>query len=314
MTIGGFAMTFRLKTLLGSAIGLAMMPAAASAQDARFEFRSDNAVERSDPFIDQDVLEPQGASDLETGFDSNNWFRFVRPVGEGRVWRFEQQARLRRYDDRDDLNSLLLTPRLQYWAPVGENWQMRVAAEGSVLNRDGDRHYTRLQAEGQLRYRGQPGGETVLRLRANQYDFGDQVVAGLDQSQWRVGLEQYGYGQQRRSGWYLAGFFTDSRADAQRFSFTEAQLRARTWWQLAEATRGELRLEASQRSYEGPFSIAQAFDRDDTRWRATGRLEHNLGDQMILFGEAGYVDNDSNIDLRSYSGAVFRIGFRIQNR
>ncbi|WP_304072541.1 hypothetical protein [Maricaulis maris] len=307
-------MTFRLNTLLGSAIGLALLPALAEAQDARFEFRSDNAVERSDPFIDQDVLEPQGASDLETGFDSNNWLRIVKPVGEGRVWRFEQQARLRRYEDRDDLNSFLLTPRVQYWAPVGENWQMRVAAEGSVLNRDGDRHYTRLQAEGQLRYRGQADRETVLRLRANQYDFGDQVVAGLDQSQWRLGVEQYGYGDERRSGWYLAGFLTDSSADADRFSFTEAQVRARTWRPLGEKTRGELRFEASQRAYDGPFSVAQAFEREDTRWRATGRVEHTISDQVTLFGEAGYVDNDSNIDLRSYSGAVFQVGFRIQNR
>ncbi|WP_339334950.1 hypothetical protein [uncultured Maricaulis sp.] len=260
------------------------------------------------------MLEPQGATDLVTGFDSNNWLRIVKPVGEGRVWRFEQQARLRRYDERDDLNSFLLTPRIQYWAPVGENWQMRASVEGSVLNRDGDRHYTRLQAEGQLRYRGNADRETVLRMRANQYDFGDQVVAGLDQSQWRAGIEQYGYGEQRRSGWYLAGFYTMADADADRFSFSEAQLRARAWWPLDEQTRGELRLEASQRDYDGVFSALQAFNREDTRWRATGRVEHGLGDRVTLFGEAGYGDNDSNIALRSYSGAVFQVGFRIENR
>ncbi|WP_297734611.1 hypothetical protein [uncultured Maricaulis sp.] len=307
-------MPHHLTTLLAGVSALILLPAAATAQQSRIEFSSDNAVERSDPFIDQDVLEPQGAFDLETGFDSNNWLRIVKPVGEGRVWRFEQQARLRRYEDRDDLNSILFTPRVQYWAPVGEHWQMRAIAEASVLNRDSDRHYTRFQAEGQMRYRPAANRETVLRLRANQYDFGDQVVAGLDQRQWRVGIEQYGYGENRRSGWYLAGFFTSSSADADRFSFSETALRARTWQPLGENTRGELRLEASQRSYDGPFSAVQMFDREDTRWRATGRVEHGLTDQVTLYGEAGYVDNESNIDLRSYSGAVFQIGIRIRNR
>ncbi len=303
-----------ISSFLAGAAALSLCPVAATAQEARVEFRSDNAVERSDPFIDQDVLEPQGAFDLETGFDSNNWLRVVKPVGAGRVWRFEQQARLRRYDDRDDLNSILFTPRVQYWAPVGEHWQVRAIAEASVLNRDSDRHYTRLQAEGQMRYRPADDRETVLRLRVNQYNFGDQVVAGLDQTQWRAGIEQFGYGESRSSGWYLAGFFTSSNADADRFSFAETALRARTWQSLGQGTRGELRLEASQRSYDGAFSAVQMIDREDTRWRATGRVEHGLTDQVTLYGEAGYVDNDSNVDLRSYSGAVFQIGVRFQNR
>ncbi|WP_291845223.1 hypothetical protein [Maricaulis sp.] len=306
-------MSFRFKTLLGSALGLALLPALAQAQDARFEFRSDNSLERSDPFIDQDVLEPQGAFDLETGFDSNNWLRIIKPVGAGRVWRFEQQARLRRYDERDDLNAFLLTPRIQYWAPFGEHWQGRVSAEVSVLNREGDRHYTRLQGEGQLRYRPSGDRETVFRVRANQYDFGDQVVAGLDQNQLRLGVEQYGYGEGRATGWYVAGFLTTSDADADRFSFDEIQARARAWWPLADTTRGELRFEAGRREYDGDFSTAQAFAREDSRWKATGRVEHRLGERVTLFGEAGYVDNESNIDLRSYSGAVFQIGFRIEN-
>lgn len=307
-------MTFRLNALAGSAFALMVLSGPANAQDARFEFRSDNSVSRSDPFIDQDVLEPQGAFDLETGFDSNTWLRIVKPVGEGRVWRFEQQARLRRYDERDDLNSFLLTPRIQYWAPVGENWQARLIAEASVLNRDGDRHYTRLQGEGQLRYRPADDRETVFRVRANQYDFGDQVVAGLDQNQLRFGIEQYGYGENRNSGWYVAGFVTLSDADVDRFSFGETQARARAWWPLREDTRGELRFEVGRREYDGDFSASQAFAREDTRWKATGRVQHSFTDRVSVFGEAGYVDNDSNIDLRSYSGAVFQVGIRIENR
>ena len=82
---------------------------------------------------------------------------------------------------------------------------------------------------------------------------------------------------------------------------------------MADNTRGELRLEAGRREYGGDFSATRTFAREDTRWKATGRVEHRLGDRVSVFGEAGYVDNDSNIDLRSYSGAVFQIGFRFEN-
>lgn len=294
--------------VLGGAIG-----GAALAQDGRFEYRSDNGVERSDPFIDQDTIEPEGAAALVTGFDTNNWLRWVQPVGEGRVWRFEQQVRLRAYDDRDDLNSVLLSPRVQYWQPLGDNWQARASAAISLLNRDGERHYTRVQTEGQLRYRPEQTADTVLSARYTNYDYGDQVVAGLDQSQWRIGLARYAYSADRTQGGFIAADTTWSDADADRFSFNQLRFQAAAWRALDANLTARFDLEFLDRDYDDRFSMSQPFARSDKRWSATARLERSMSEHVSVYGEAGYVDNNSNIASRAYSGGVFRIGFRIES-
>lgn len=298
--------------LAGAGMVLAAQ-APATAQDGRFVFRSDTGIERSDPFIDQDALEPEGASELVTGFDTNNWLRYVQPVGQGRVWRFEQQVRLRAYDDRDDLNSVLLTPRIQYWTPLGENWQGRASLAISLLNRDGDRHYTRVTGEGQLRYRPRPTGDTVISVRHTRYDYGDQVVAGLDQSQWRGGLARYWYSEDRSQGASVAADASWSDADAERFSFSEWRLRGAAWTPLGEAMTAHFELEHAERDYDAAFSTTLPVARSDRRLRGTARLEHRASSRVTLYGEAGYVDNESNIDSRSYSGGTFRIGLRIES-
>ena len=301
-----------LKTVVGLVAGLVALPAMAQAQDGRFEYRSENGVERSDPFIDSDNIEPGGITDLETGLDSNSWLRWVQPAGQGRVWRFEQQVRFRAYEDRDDLNSVLLTPRIQYWAPVGEDWQARLTGAASWMLRDGDTHYTRLEGEGQLRHRPTATGETVLRLRHTVYDFGDQVVAGLDQSHWRAGVERHWYSEDRRNGVRLDLYYKTSDADADRFSNEEWRVRARVWRALGTDLTGHVQLERVERDYDGAFSVAEPFARSDARWELVAGAERPVSDRVSIYGEAGHVDNDSNIASRTYSGAVFRIGFRIE--
>ncbi|WBQ09735.1 hypothetical protein L2D01_12675 [Hyphomonadaceae bacterium ML37] len=67
-----------------AAAGLALLTgAAADAQEGRFEFNSDNMIARDDPFSPDDELSagPGGQPfGLATGFDSNNWGRWVQPL------------------------------------------------------------------------------------------------------------------------------------------------------------------------------------------------------------------------------------------
>ena len=285
----------------------------AAAQDPRWEIRSENSISRSDPFFESNELDSQGNLGLETGVDSNNWLRFVKPISGRRVWRFEQQARLRAYDERDELNSVLLTPRIQYWAPLGSGWQVRAIADSSVLFRDGDRHYTRAQAEAQLRSRSEDGSELVFRGRFGHYDFGKQVVAGLDQDQWRFGIQRNS-NNAAQSGTRLSGFVITSDALLDKFSFDEWRAEAVFWTRTSERTEVSLRLLATQRDYDGNFSAIQPFARSDTRWAASARAEYHVSDRRRLFAELGYLDNDSNISQREFSGVTFRLGVRIDLR
>lgn len=58
---------------------------AALADEGRFELRSDNMIARSDPFApgDETIIGLGAPFELETGFDSNTWLRWVQPL-EGR--------------------------------------------------------------------------------------------------------------------------------------------------------------------------------------------------------------------------------------
>jgi hypothetical protein len=285
----------------------------AVAQNSRWEVRSENSVARLDPFFDDNELGTLDRLELETGADSNNWFRYVKPLSGRRVWRFEQQARARVYNDRDELNSLLFSPRVQYWAPIGSGWQMRAIADSSVLMRDGNGHYTRYQAEGQLRSRSQDGTELVFRARVSQYDFGKQVVAGLDQNRLRFGVQRNS-SRAAQSGTRLSAFLISSEAQLDNFSFVEWRAEAVFWTKMSENTEVSLSFLTTQRDYDGTFSVSQPFARNDTRMSATARVEHALSERSRIFAALGYLDNDSNISQREYAGVTFRLGARFDFR
>ncbi|MGJ3232727.1 MAG: hypothetical protein ACFE0P_13120 [Oceanicaulis sp.] len=310
-----------MKTTLTIA-GLAAVSAGAFsfeaiAQDGRFELRSDTMVARSDPYSpDDELLGPAGAPfDLETGLDSNTWASWVQPLEGRKVIRLQGQVRGRTYFDRDELNSLLLTPRVQYWDTFAENRiQVRLLGQVSVLNRDGGRQWTRPEAEAQLRYR--PGGErtleTVARVRVNRYDFDDAALDGLDSDRVRVGLEQFFRAEDGRAELRLSAFHETADAADDAFSFDEVRTRAELTFRPDERTALSLIADYRDRDYEADFSAAFPTPRADQRFLAEARVERKISERITAFASGGYLNNDSNISIRDYGGGTFEVGFRLQ--
>lgn len=290
---------------------------AAQAQEGRFELRSDNMVARDDPFApDEELLTPLGAPfDLETGVDSNTWARWVQPLEGRKVLRFEQQVRVRAYFDRDELNSLLLTPRVQYWDTTADNrFQFRIYAAYSHLNRDGDTQWTRPESEIQVRWRagGERRAETVARLRVNAYDFEDAALQGLDSTRVRFGLEQFFRNDSRSLQLRLSAFHETADADQDRFSFDEVRTRAEVTWRPDDQTAVIAGLDYRDRDYEAAFGGAFPEARADQRFTGDLRVEREISKRLTAFAAAGYLDNESNISLRDYGGETFKVGFRLQ--
>lgn len=289
----------------------------AKAQDARFELRSENMVARSDPYSpDDELLGPLGAPfDLETGLDSNTWAGWVRPLEGRKVLRLQGQVRARSYFDRDELNSLLLTPRVQYWDTFAQNRvQIRLRGQVSVLNRDGDRQWTRPEAEAQLRYR--PGGdralETVASVRATRYDFDRAALDGLDSDRVRVGLEQFFRFEGDRAELRLSAFHESADARDDAFSFDEIRTRAQLTFRPDDRTALSLSADYRDRDYEADFSSAFPAPRADQRFLAEARVERRVSERLTAFASAGYLENASNIAVRDYDGATFQLGLRVQ--
>lgn len=307
------------KTWTGASLAViaaAGVTTTAAAQDGRFELRSDTMIARSDPFApDEELLTPLGAPfDLETGFDSNTWLRWVQPLEGRKVVRFEQQARVRTYFDRDELNSVLLTPRVQYWDTTADNRiQFRLSAAYSHLNRDGDTQWTRPEAEAQLRWRpaGDRSAETVARVRINAYDFEDANLSGLDSTRVRFGLEQFIRNQDESLQLRLSAFFETADADQARFSFDEVRTRAEVAWRPNDKTIVIAGLDVRDRDYDAPLGPAFPAARADQRFTGDVRVEREISGRITAFAAAGYLDNESNVALRDYGGETFQVGLRI---
>ncbi|MEQ8435337.1 MAG: hypothetical protein RIA71_13970 [Oceanicaulis sp.] len=299
-----------------AACSLGVFAGPAHAQEPRFELRSENMIARSDPFSpDDELLSPLGAAfDLETGFDSNTWASWIRPLQGRKVVRVQGQVRARTYFDRDELNSALLTPRVQYWDTFAENRvQVRLLGQVSVLNRDGGRQWTRPEAEAQLRYR--PAGdrslETVARVRVTQYDFDRAGLDGLDSDRVRFGLEQFFRFEGERAELRLSAFHetADARDDA--FSFDEVRASAELTFRPDEKTSLSLLADYRDRDYDADFSAAFPEPRADQRFIAEARVERQVSQRLTAFVSSGYLENASNISIRDYDGATFQLGFRL---
>jgi hypothetical protein len=289
---------------------------AALADEGRFELRSDNMIARSDPFApDEQLIVGVGAPfDLETGFDSNTWARWVQPLEGRQVVRFEQQVRVRTYFDRDELNSILLAPRVQYWNTSADNrFQFRLSGAWSHLSRDGDAQWSRPEAEAQLRYRhkGQRRLETVARVRVNAYDYEDAALQGLDSNRVRYGLEQFFRSEDERLQLRLSAFFETADADEDRFSFDETRLGAEVAWRPDDKTLIVAGLEFRDRDYEAPFAPLIASPRADQRFTAELQVEREVSERLTAVAAAGHLDNSSNVALRDYGGGTFKAGFRL---
>ena len=302
-----------------AAAGLALAAgAAAQAQQGRFELTSDNMIARDDPFSpDEPLLAGPGGLPfgLETGFDSNTWARWVQPLSGRQVLRVEQQVRARTYFDRDGLDSLLLTPRIQYWNTTRDNTiQFRLSAAYSHLTRDGSTQWTRPEAEAQLRWR--PRGDTTLetvgRLRLNAYDFRGAALQGLSSTRVRAGVEQFVRAPDNAWEVRLSAFRETADADSEAFSFDETRLGAGVTWRAGTRTTLGLAADYRDRDYKDVFSTALPVTRSDQRLLTEARVEHQLGERTTAFAAAGYLDNQSNIASRDYGGAVWRLGVRFR--
>ncbi|MFW6413579.1 MAG: hypothetical protein ACOC0V_05530, partial [Oceanicaulis sp.] len=267
----------------------------AEARDGRWELVSENMIARDDPFAPEDeLLFPLGAPfALETGLDSNTWLRRVEPLEGRKVVRVEGQVRARTYFDHDELNSVLLTPRVQYWDTFAENRvQIRLRAQYSRLNRDGDRQWDRPEAEAQLRLRPSGGraAETVLGVRYTEDELDDAALDALDSDRVRYGLEQFFRFEDERAVLRLSAFFESADARDPAFSFDEVRTRAELTFRPDERTALSLSADYRDRDYEADFPAALPAPRADQRFIAEARVERAVSERITAFAAAGYLD------------------------
>jgi len=300
--------------LAGGLCAGAALEASADPRPGRLEIVSTNTIERTTPFLDDEDINAllDRNFELETGFHSNTWLRWVQPVGNGAVWRYENQVRFRKFFDRDDLDGIQLRPRIQYWKRFSPAWQIRLIGDFTWFHRDGDTRYTRPGLEAQARYRIDKSWQTVFRTRVHWYDYNEDRLRGFDQTQYRFGVEQYWYPHEDRS--YIRGrvFYDIADADSDRQSFDEWRLGLKGLWAVSDKTDLYAEAEYRWREYDGAFSTALPVRGDEERPFFEVGFEHHLMEGLSAVGSIGYTENDSNIPVREYDGLIFSLGVRFR--
>ncbi|WP_114520761.1 hypothetical protein [Altererythrobacter sp. ZODW24] len=178
-----------------------------------------------------------------------------------------------------------------------------------VFGEDG-RVFGRLRADSQLIHRHGASNTSVARLRYGRRNQSEERFTGFDQDEWLLELRHTwrpggGPGSISAS---LLGLKHDAEED--RFSYDGYGFRVVGRMPLDDEWAVSGRLSVVQRDYKAPFSALFPEDRSDTHIRAVVGAERNIGSNLILFGEGGYVSNPSNIPVRDYNGVVATAGVR----
>ena len=294
-------------------------PTMAGAQGIRWQFSTKDTVGNERDFLEDDDLDPTTPLVLqgEDRFETDNWVRYIRPLGNGRVLRLGQQIKYRRFFDRSELSGLYLTPRVEYWDQFDPEWEARLLADYTYFNRDGDAWYNRVRAQAMLRY--EPEDRltmTMGRVLVSYYDYLTDSLPGFDQTRVLVGGEHYWYpggadNYFRDTSFGLEAYYEHAFADGSNASYDRVWLGATAWWvealpRLNIGVDGQIEF----RDYGAAPGFASASDRKETRYELDLNLEYLLWEQAYWIGTIGYEFGRSKVDQYDYNGLVYETGFK----
>jgi hypothetical protein len=295
--------------LLSTGIALAAEPAA-----GRVEFSSHNQVAHDIASLDDsdpgDRLYTH--NELAWGVLTDNWLRYIQPLGGGDSYRLGVQARGKDYADVSGLSSRQLAGSAEYWNTLdGERrWQLRLGVDATLNWREGDELYRALRGDAALYRLFGTGNQAWLRTRLDSYDYSESQLAGFDQNRalvaagyrWRgaAGLrEEYG----------IEAFGETSHADTARYGYDRYGLQVNGVWPTPAKTL-DMIAEGSywHKRFDAPFSALGAA-RSDQRLVVQGGLRWSLTQNFRVEGTVGWVHNASNVGQFDADGAGVWLSF-----
>lgn len=195
-----------------------------------------------------------------------------------------------------------------------ERGQLRLRFGVERNNRFPDERFVRYTAQGALNIR-QDGGRSAtytLRYRYRDQNEGNSFD-GFDQNEYLASVRYaWSYRDQPLELFAVTPFIDIRDAEADNFDSTQIGVRVQARYRLDDDLTVTLRARASARDFDGVFSPAFPVAREDRRFAVEAELRKEIGENSTLFGAIGYEDNNSNIAVRDFSGATFRIGYEVK--
>lgn len=212
-----------------------------------------------------------------------------------------------------DDNTVSLFGNGTYNLPNSDRAQLRFRAGIERNARFPDERFVRYTAQAALNMRQDGGRSTTYTLR---YRYRDQnegnSFEGFDQSQYLASVRYSWFSRERPIELFAVTPFIDVRdADADNFDSTAIGVRTQARYRVEDDLAVTLRANVLARDFDSDFSQAFPVAREDRRFSVEAEIRKDLSNNGSLFGAIGYETNNSNIEVRDYDGATFRLGYEI---
>ena len=212
-----------------------------------------------------------------------------------------------------DDNNIFLFGNYTYNLPSIDRAQLRFRAGIERNARFPEERFLRYTAQAALNLR-QDGGRSAtytLRYRYRDQNEGNSFD-GFDQSQYLASARYSWFSRERPLELFAVTPFLDIRdADADNFASDALGVRVQARYRVEDDLTVTFRANALMRDFDDIFSAAFPVAREDRRISVESEIRKEVGENGSLFGAIGYESNNSNIAVRDYSGATFRIGYEL---
>lgn len=310
---------FSLLTTICLIVLTGLLPVADTlAQGGRVVFSTRNAFARiptvlSDTDPGDDVFV---RANLEDAILSTSWLRYIKPVGQGDSFRVGTGLAIWDYLDEDDLDTLLLMSRGEYWISLGPSrqWQLRVGGDVGQSWRENERRFFRTRTDASIHYKHSRNYQVWSRLVFADYDYNDEVLSGFDQQR----LSLITSNRWRPTGDYrneIEGrvVLTKATAEEKRFGYKQFSTSVNGSVDVGGPVDIIGRTKFSRQTFADNFSATENMRRRDTRLEIDSGLRIHLPGNVNLIARAGWIDNDSNIEGRDFSGATGWVGMEYRS-
>ncbi len=196
-----------------------------------------------------------------------------------------------------------------YTQAFGEDnrWRIRLAGEADFASNIRRWAFQRQRIGARLQYRHNPMHTTVAGIRLGQRDQNEFTFPGYDQDEFLAELTHVWRPYQDRRTVRGTLYGEARRAESDQYSYDELGLRLSGRYPVSDETEVTARFSIYQREFDGPFAFNNSTFREDLRVRTTVEVDHEFSGDVTGQAFIGWDHTDSNIDVRSASGAVFGV-------
>jgi|GEM_PF-406010 len=290
-------------------IGLALSIATlfnANASEEGVYVKAMLGTERRGLIIEEDDV---AMSDLVSGLFVNGSLTYRQNFRTRDFFQAKGAVRTDTFPSQSGLNTQRYRSELQYRRimSAGCRCWLQASARYDHKTRGGEFLFQKKTGQAKLWRRHNKSHNGFIQIDVSNLDYNDVRLQGFDQRKIRVDFGHQWRVQKEKLRLSSAVFLEFSNADDVKFDFRSVGAKVKAEKNIDSKSKLRLSMLWRERNYEGPFNKSIPIPRSDSLRRASLGFTRSLGSNVSLTGDIGWEQNRSNIPIRNYKGATFRL-------